>query len=371
MEKKLLYSGLVLAIMASLVACGKEKATGIDAINPDDYVTLGNYKNLEVAADHYDFTDEELKQYIDQDLEYYVSSYELYDYLETDKQTVSMNDVVNIDYVGKKDGVAFDGGTAQGAHLEIGSGRFIDGFEDGLVGVNVGETVELNLTFPEEYLNNEELAGQDVVFTVSVNSIDEAKLPDYDEDFFASFGIEGVTNYDDYTEYAKGFIVEACEEQNETLIETALWDQVVENCEIKEIPQILLDEKLAELDSDLEEYATQYGVDTDTMIGYMGYDAESYETQRQSVAKSEAEKDLICMAIAKAEGIEITDEDIKAISQEEYEGYGFTSAAEMIASKSDEYLRSYVRYRRIIGVIKETATISESNNMSFLADYIY
>lgn len=371
MKKKLLYVGLMIAMMSSLTACGKEKAEGLDAINPDDYVTLGEYKNLEVTVDHYDFTDDDLKQYIDQDLEYYVSSYDLYEYEVTDKQTVSMNDVVNIDYEGKKDGVAFDGGTAQGAHLEIGSGQFIDGFEDGLVGVNVGETVDLNLTFPEEYKNNEELAGQDVVFTVSVNSIDEPKLPEFDEDFFASFGIEGVTNYDEYTNYAKGFIEDACEDQNESLVDSALWDQVAANCEIKEIPQILLDEKLAELDADLEDYAAQYGVDTDTMITSMGYDAESYEAQRQSVAKSEAESDLICRAIAKAEGITVTDDDIKKTAQEEYEKYGFSSAAEMIESKSDEYLRSYVRRKVILNRIKETASITENESMPFLDDSMY
>ncbi len=76
MKKKLLYVGLMIAMMSSLTACGKEKAEGLDAINPDDYVTLGEYKNLEVTVDHYDFTDDDLKQYIDQDLEYYVSSYD-------------------------------------------------------------------------------------------------------------------------------------------------------------------------------------------------------------------------------------------------------------------------------------------------------
>lgn len=369
MKKKLLYVGFMIAMMSSLTACGKEKAEGLDAIDPDEYVTMGNYKNLEVTVDHYDFTDDDLKKYIDQDLEYYVSSYDLYEYEVTDRQTVSMNDVVNIDYQGKKDGVAFDGGTAQGAHLEIGSGQFIDGFEDGLVGVNVGETVELNLTFPENY--TDELAGQEVVFTVSVNSIDEPKLPEYDEEFFASFGIEGVTNYDEYTNYAKGFIEDACEDQNESLIDDALWDIVATNCEIKEVPQILLDEKLAELDADLEEYAAQYGVSTDEMISNMGYDAESYEVQRQSVAKSEAERDLICRAIAKAEGITITDEDVKKTAQEEYEKYGFASAAAMIESKSDEYLRSYVRNKIIMNLIKETAIITQNESMPFLDASMY
>ena len=120
----------------------------------------------------------------------------------------------------------------------------------------------------------------------------------------------------------------------------------------------------------MQEYADQYGVDTDTMIGYMGYDADSYEEMRQSTARSEAEKDLICRAIAKAEGITITEDDVKEVAQEEYESYGFTSAADMISSKSDEYLRSYVRYRKIMDLLKETANVTENESISFLADYL-
>lgn len=372
MKRKLFFAGLLVTMAAFMFGCGKsgdKKAESIDDINPDEYVTLGDYKNLEVNVDHYEVIDDEVKQYVDKDLESYVTNYDLYDYTATDKQIVSANDIVNIDYEGKKDGVAFSGGTAQGAHLEIGSGRFIDGFEDGLLGASVGDTVDLNLTFPEDY-SNEELKGQEVVFTVSINSIDESHMPDYDEAFFADLGIDNVTNYDEYLDSAKEYIQSACDQQNNTAIETALWNVVKNGSEVSDIPQILLDEKLEELDADLQEYADQYGVDTDTMIGYMGYDADSYEEMRQSTAKEEAEKDLICRAIAKAEGITITDDDVKAVAQEEYESYGFTSAADMIASKSDEYLRSYVRYRRIMDLLKETANITENDSISFLADYL-
>ncbi|MCI5958775.1 MAG: trigger factor [Lachnospiraceae bacterium] len=372
MKRKILFAGLLVTMAVSMSGCGKadgENADSLDDINPDEYVTLGDYKNLEINVDHYEVKDDEVKQYVAKDLDNYVDNYDLYDYTTTDKQTVSTNDIVNIDYEGKKDGVAFSGGTAQGAHLEIGSGRFIDGFEDGLLGANVGDTVELNLTFPEDY-GNDELNGQEVVFTVSINSIDESHLPDYDEAFFANLGIDNVTNYDEYLDYAKEYIQNACDQQNNTAIETALWDVVKNGSEVSDVPQSLLDEKLAELDDDLQEYADQYGVDTDTMIGYMGYDADSYEEMRQSTARSEAEKDLICRAIAKAEGITITEDDVKEVAQEEYESYGFTSAADMISSKSDEYLRSYVRYRKIMDLLKETANVTENESISFLADYL-
>ncbi len=372
MKRKILFAGLLVTMAVSMFGCGKadgENADSLDNINPDEYVTLGDYKNLEVNVDHYEVIEDEENQYIEQDLENYVDNYDLYDYTTTDKQTVSTNDLVNIDYEGKKDGVAFSGGTAQGVHLEIGSGSFIDGFEDGLLGANVGDTVELNLTFPEDY-GNTELDGQEVVFTVSINSIDESHMPNYDETFFTNLGYDNVTNYDEYVDLAKEYIQNACDQQNITTVETALWNVVKNGSEVSDVPQILLDEKLAEIDDDLQEYADQYGVTTDAMIGIMGYDADSYEEMRQSTAKSEAEKDLICRAIAKAEGITITDDDIKEVAQEEYERYGFTSAADMIASKSDEYLRSYVRYRKIMDLLKETANVTENESISFLAQYL-
>lgn len=372
MKRKILFAGLLVTMAVSMFGCGKadgENADSLDNINPDEYVTLGDYKNLEVNVDHYEVIEDEENQYIEQDLENYVDNYDLYDYTTTDKQTVSTNDLVNIDYEGKKDGVAFSGGTAQGVHLEIGSGSFIDGFEDGLLGANVGDTVELNLTFPEDY-GNTELDGQEVVFTVSINSIDESHMPNYDETFFTNLGYDNVTNYDEYVDLAKEYIQNACDQQNITTVETALWNVVKNGSEVSDVPQILLDEKLAEIDDDLQEYADQYGVTTDAMIGIMGYDADSYEEMRQSTARSEAEKDLICRAIAKAEGITITDDDVKEVAQEEYERYGFTSAADMIASKSDEYLRSYVRYRKIMDLLKETANVTENESISFLAQYL-
>ncbi len=129
--------------------------------NSDDYVELGEYKGLEVSLGSYEVTQDDVKR----EIEAALLSYPVYE--DTDKDTVEDGDFVNIDYEGVKDGVAFNGGTAQDSVLEIGSNSFIDGFEDGLIGVKVGEKVDLNLTFPENY-QNQELAGQAVVFHVTI-----------------------------------------------------------------------------------------------------------------------------------------------------------------------------------------------------------
>ena len=161
MKKKILVA-IMVAMTAMLCACG-EKAAVESTVNPDDYVVLGDYKNMSFSvAPKTEFTEEDVEMYA----KYYFAddlSYADKSIFET-KGTVAEGDFVLMDYMGKIDGVAFDGGTATDAILEIGSGAFIDGFEDGLIGVSIGETVDLNLTFPENYFSAD-LAGQEVVYS--------------------------------------------------------------------------------------------------------------------------------------------------------------------------------------------------------------
>ena len=137
---------------------------------------LGNYKGVEVKRESTEVTDEEVDQKIQSILDANP------EYVEITDSPAQNGDTVDIDYVGMKDGVAFDGGTAQGYKLELGSGTFIDGFEDGLVGASVGQELSLNLTFPENY-GNSDLAGQAVVFDVTVNAIEEKKDAVLDDNF--------------------------------------------------------------------------------------------------------------------------------------------------------------------------------------------
>ena len=202
MKKKLCMLVLALCMTASVTACGskedtkssteakkedtkeeskqedsqdnKEENSGevtedtrIVSVAPDEmdqYIKVGEYKGLDVQEDVQEVTDSDIDIQIQTNL-----SQNLVE-VEDENAEVKNGDVVNIDYEGKKDGVAFDGGTAEGFDLTIGSGSFIDGFEDGLIGAKKGETRDLNLTFPENY-QAEELAGQDVVFTVKINAI--------------------------------------------------------------------------------------------------------------------------------------------------------------------------------------------------------
>ena len=151
-----------------------------------DYVILGNYKGVEITLDEPEVTDEYLEGYIDYVLQNSAVSTPVLD------RPVEMGDVVNIDYVGKIDDVAFDGGTAQGYDLTIGSGRFIEGFEDGCIGMEVGETRDVEATFPDPYTNNPDLAGKVAVFTVTVNSISVEEIPELTDEYVQSLALEGL-----------------------------------------------------------------------------------------------------------------------------------------------------------------------------------
>lgn len=189
---------------ASEVAANEETAMiYFDEINSGEYVTLGEYKGLQVVNTVQTIGEEEVDSYI----EYMMAAAggELEEI--TDRDVVENGDVANIDYVGKKDGVAFDGGTAEGYDLSIGSGSFIPGFEEGLVGVKKGETVDLNLTFPENY-GAADLAGAEVVFTVTVNGIYKEIKPEFNNDYVAGLGIENVSTTEEYRAYLKNMMEE-------------------------------------------------------------------------------------------------------------------------------------------------------------------
>ncbi len=199
MKKKWLLILAMAGVLTMAAACGDKEAAGEEAsenameFSSEGLVKLGNYKNIEIEAVSVGLSDEDMQGMIDGLRKMYADEKVI-----EGKTVVETGDVVDIDYVGRKDGVAFDGGTAEGYNLTIGSGQFIAGFEDGLIGKEVGGTYDLNLTFPENY-GSAELAGQDVVFTVTVNAVIEEILPEWTDEF-----VQENTSYGSIAEYEEG-----------------------------------------------------------------------------------------------------------------------------------------------------------------------
>lgn len=219
------------------------------------------------------------------------------------KGTVKEGDTANIDYVGKKDGVAFEGGTAKGYDLVIGSDSFIDGFEDGLVGVEIGSTVDLNLTFPKEY-DSAELAGKAVVFTVTVNYV-VRELDELNDENAKLFGFGSASEIEKQAvTYAK---------------ESVAWNTVYDNAKASEYPEKETEKYIEFLYTNLEmTVLSNYGITLEQYISYSGTTEESLRNEIRSSEQLEAMKHnyLVAYYVLDKEGVKITPDMIDATIKE-------------------------------------------------------
>ena len=326
-----------------------------DEINADEYVTLGDYKGLEVVSTVQSIGDEEVDSYI----EYMLSSTSGELEEVTDRDVIENGDVANIDYVGKKDGVAFDGGTAEGYDLGIGSGSFIPGFEEGLVGVKKGETVDIELTFPENY-HAPDLAGAEVVFTVTVNGIYKEIKPEFNDAFVAELAIENVSTTEEYRSYLKNMMEENEKQYALQDVQTQLLAMVTENATVSGTPQELVDRFYQVNINNMTYNAMMYGMDLQTFVSsYYGLDEESFEAETVAAAEESAKQALVCFKIAADENIVVTEEEVNAAVEESYAEYGYPSAEEFKATiDMDEYKDSLL-LNKIVDFLVENATITE------------
>ena len=316
----------------------------------EDCVKLGEYKGLDLTLEVEEVTDDYLDTYI---------SY-LLDPVETDDPdaAVAEGDVVNIDYEGKLDGEAFDGGTAQGYDLEIGSGTFIPGFEDGLIGMKKGETKDLELTFPESYV--EDLAGKDVVFTVTVNAIKQK--PELDDAWVENYTDGAMKTVDEFKESTRKDLEDQNREYAESMLKNDAWQQVLDNSEILAFPEEYLQQIAEQFDNYINEEAQMYGMELEDYLAEMGMTQESYESYRESVARDNVKTRLVTEALAEAEGVTTDSEEFQAAAadMEEYYGMSVDELRENYgADEIDQYLISDILMDRILSYANVTETKSE------------
>lgn len=330
----------------------REDYVGLQDLDIDEYVTLNDYKNMEVTAYKPGTSDEDIEQYIDNQM--------LKGYI-TDRK-VANGDIVNIDYEGKKDGVAFAGGTASGADLEIGSGSFIEGFEEGLIGVMPGDTVDLDLTFPEGY-HEESLAGQPVVFTVTVNGISEtmeyANATDAD---LARLGLS-YENKEALWEAAKAEVEKNAQEAFESSKTSAILNQILSESTIKSVPEYLVEEQIQGFEIYMDSMCQMY----------YGMEFEQYlkDVEQKSFAEFEAEirpdcettvkQYLISEALARAENIEITDELIREFAEKDIEGYDGYTVESYLDEVGYTTYRMFVLQEKLVERLNEIITVEPTS----------
>ena len=327
-----------------------ELMAGIDV---EKCVTLGDYKGVTVEKTIQSVTDEDVQNEIDNALANYP--------VEVD-QAAKEGDTVNIDYVGKIDGEEFDGGSDQGADLKLGSGKFIDGFEDGLIGARKGETRTLNLTFPEDY--TQDLAGKAVEFTVTVNAVKEPLSEPTDQ--WVADNIEGYDNIADYKAGIRSEQEESNEQTAENQVRYAAWTQVIDNCTINEYPETLVEVGKKLYKQQVETYAKYAGMELDAYIESSGLpglgQSGGRQRQRQSnmeeYGKNVAAQALVCQAICNKEGFAIGDDDYQKALQDMLTEYGCTEE-ELIQTYGQDNVEQSIMLNRVSNLIMENANVTE------------
>ncbi len=339
-----------LCVLVCLIGCGKESQ-----INAGEYITLGDYKGLSVTRMSTEVTDEDIQQELDKMLQSVSSTEKI-----TDRTDVQEDDVANIDYTGTLNGKVFDGGSANGFDLTIGAGRFIDGFEEGLIGANVGDTVTLNLKFPDEYPNSPDLAGKDVVFAVKINSISKQVEPKLDNAFISEQTKGEYTSVAAYKDMLRNELEKSKQESADNMMYTDLWGQAVDNAAVvKDIPKDYLQAKIDKMTENAKSYADSYGMDFASFLtNYMGLDEAGFAEETAKYAETAAKQSLVLQVIAKTEGIEVTDEDFDKAIKEYVELYGYESEDAFRKDNDMDEFREYILTSKVQEFLADNAVIT-------------
>ena len=308
-----------------------------------EYVTLGDYKGLTVEVSPVEVTDEQVMDKIASETKQTLT-----------EGTVESGDTVNIDYVGKMDGEEFDGGSAEGYDLEIGSCTFIDGFEDGIIGMQVGETKDLELKFPEDY-HSEDLAGKDVVFTVTVNSI--SRVPELTDEVADSV-VEGMTA-EAYQESVRQDLEDQAKETQKSEAQQKLIQAVYDNATISGYPEENLQYTIKRATDYYEWLASMYGMTLDDYLTNYGMTQDEFQEKLQPVAEEALGEEMTLLAIAKEENIEVSDEEYQAGLEKYAEAQGADDPATLEETYGESYIRNSILQDKVLDFLYENATIEE------------
>ncbi|WP_456034437.1 trigger factor [Roseburia inulinivorans] len=334
-----------------------------------DYVTLCDYSAIPVTiSGDYDVTDQDVLDYVEkiftQGGPFYTA--------DPDKTTVEEGDIVNVDYVGKLDGEAFSGGTAEDQNIDVSNNSstsgsaYIDGFTDGLIGASVGDVIDSNVTFPDEYPNNPDLAGKEVVFTFTVNSIQKEVTMDTMDDEFASeqFGVDSV---DGVYEQVRQYLESSAESTHKNDIYSALEDYLLENCTV-DMPADYRSDVIEAIRANfIDRYCSGDESQMETVLSSYGYTEESIEQEWSDSVESSIRLELIVKAIAEKEDIQIDDTEFEDYVSTIVSSGGFGDADTLYSNYGygdSVYGKNQIRVIYLAGLVldklAETAEVTEN-----------
>lgn len=309
-------------------------------------VEVKDYKGIEVEKVVNPVTDEDINKQLDALREKNVT-------VETvDDRAAENGDDVVIDFEGFKDDVAFEGGKAEDFTLSLGSGQFIPGFEDQIVGHNAGEDFDINVTFPDEY-QVKELAGAPAVFKIKLKSISKKVMPELDDDM-----VKDSTEFDTVDEYkadVKKKLEEANEKHADSEVEAKIFDKVIENM-TAEIPQVMFDNRVNEMIGELEQRLAPQGISLELYMQYTGQTIDTVKKAYAEQAEKQVKLRLALEKIAKLENIEVTEDELKAEFDKLAEAYKL-DVDQIKQFIHDDDLKKDIAVGKAVDLIKDAAVI--------------
>ncbi|ALN76626.1 MULTISPECIES: trigger factor [Staphylococcus] len=329
---------------------GKEfKFDATVTVEPE--VELGDYKGLEIEKQNTELTDEEVEETIQQRLE------AMADMVVKEDGKVEEGDTVNLDFDGYVDGEQFEGGQADGYDLEIGSGMFIPGFEEQLVGLAVGEEKDVEVTFPEEY-HAEELAGKPATFKTKINEIKSKEVPELDDELANELDSEANT-VDEYKENLRKQLAEnkATEAEN-TQKEEAI-TKATDNAKV-DIPNAMIKTEEDRMVQEFAQRLQQQGLNLETYFQISGQSEEDLRGQMKEDAEQRVKTNLTLAAIADAENIEATDEDVEKELETMSAQFGISVDDIKSTLGNTDIVKNDVRVKKVIDLLVKEAKLVEA-----------
>lgn len=309
-------------------------------------VELGQYKGLDVKKTGVKVTkkeiEAELKNYQNQFAELVIK----------EEGTVENGDTAVIDFKGFKDGEAFEGGEGENYSLEIGSGSFIPGFEDQVIGMGVGEEKDINVTFPEDY-QAKDLAGQAVVFKVKVHEIKSKVLPEIDDELAKDVNIDGIETLADLETYTKEQIKNRKQRESEQKFSDDIFNAVIENTPL-EVPEAMIESETQNMLKEVEQNLAQQGLNMDLFQQLTGKTMDDMKAEMREQAEKRVKFNLILAEIVKVENIEVTDEEVDDEIKEIAKMYGreFEEVKSIFGSQLGQ-IKADLATRKAVQLIKD------------------
>ena len=345
MKKNYMIPFAVLLSVVSLAGCGKKDE------NPySKYVTLGEYTGMTVDRIVTTISDDDVQNEIQNDL------YADADFKEVTDRGAQDGDTVNIDYTGTIDGEEFEGGSDTDYDLELGSGTFLEDFESGIVGMKTGETKEISGTFPDEYDGT--LDGQTAVFSVTVNSISEVILPDYNDAYVKeNYGFDTIADFeasvkeDLQSQYDEDATYTACADALSMAVDNATFDGY---------PEDMYNTAKEQMESENQAFADQLGIEWADLAG------DDYDIEEDVL--NNVHEELVVYAIAAKEKLEVTDDEFNTFVDDNWEMYEYDTKEDFLKDNSEEDLRYSLLYQKVLDFLGENNTFNDIDEDEYYAD---